>query len=150
MFRGWPMPWPGFSIIPRRHARWANVDAPRWLRTTSATSSSCTRSFTTKRSAEFQVKHPARFECRPMVAHTTFYRRFGKRTLDVVLSAAALLALSPLLLVIALAVRLFLGAPVLFRQRRTGKQRHSFTILKFRTMTDARDPHGELLSDSER
>jgi len=80
----------------------------------------------------------------------TFYRRVGKRTLDLVLCVSALILLLPLLLVVALMVRLFLGSPVLYRQRRSGIHRQSFTILKFRTMTDACDDCGELLPDSAR
>jgi lipopolysaccharide/colanic/teichoic acid biosynthesis glycosyltransferase len=81
---------------------------------------------------------------------TTFYRRRGKRLFDVAVSAAALVALAPLLLLLAVLVRCFLGRPVLFRQRRTGRDRRPFTILKFRTMTDARDPSGALLPDRQR
>src|ERR1051325_37230 len=78
------------------------------------------------------------------------YRRFGKRLLDIMLSATALLLLTPLLLILAVAVRLGLGSPVLFRQTRTGRGMKPFTILKFRTMTDARDAAGKLLPDSQR
>jgi len=80
----------------------------------------------------------------------TCYRRVGKRALDLVMSVSALILLSPLLLVVALMVRLFLGSPVLYRQSRSGIHRRGFTILKFRTMTDARDDRGELLPDSAR
>jgi lipopolysaccharide/colanic/teichoic acid biosynthesis glycosyltransferase len=85
-----------------------------------------------------------------MTTKKSLYGRWGKRVLDVVLSATALLLLSPLLLALALVVRVFLGSPVLFRQKRSGMLRQGFTILKFRTMTDARDERGELLSDSVR
>jgi lipopolysaccharide/colanic/teichoic acid biosynthesis glycosyltransferase len=84
-----------------------------------------------------------------MTRHT-HYRRWGKRALDITLSASAIIVLSPLLVLIAVVVRLFLGSPVLFRQRRSGMQQRTFTILKFRTMTDARDERGELRSDSDR
>ena len=56
----------------------------------------------------------------------------------------------PLLLVIALAVRLRMGSPVLFRQTRPGRGGRPFELLKFRTMTDRRGPDGELLPDAER
>src|SRR5947209_8318604 len=85
-----------------------------------------------------------------MTTRPTFYRRRGKRLLDLVLSATALVALAPLLLVLAALVRAFLGTPVLFRQQRSGLGRRPFQILKFRTMTDARDAAGALLPDSER
>jgi lipopolysaccharide/colanic/teichoic acid biosynthesis glycosyltransferase len=80
----------------------------------------------------------------------TFYHRHGKRLFDVVVSVLALVMLSPLLLVLAVLVRCLLGAPILFCQRRSGFGRRPFTILKFRTMTNARDAAGELLPDSER
>lgn len=83
-------------------------------------------------------------------APPSFYRRHGKRIVDVVLSATALLLLAPLLLVLALLVRCVLGAPILFRQVRTGKEMRAFTILKFRTMTDARDDSGALLPETLR
>jgi sugar transferase EpsL len=78
------------------------------------------------------------------------YRRFGKRLLDLILSIPALILLAPVLVVVALLVRLKLGCPVLFRQRRPGLHGRPFTLIKFRTMTDARDAHGELLPDAER
>jgi lipopolysaccharide/colanic/teichoic acid biosynthesis glycosyltransferase len=81
---------------------------------------------------------------------TTFYTRHGKRWLDVLAAACALLVLAPVLVLLALLVRIFLGAPVLFRQERTGLGRRRFTILKFRTMTDEPDAQGILLPDSQR
>lgn len=74
----------------------------------------------------------------------------GKRLFDLTVGGAAVLLLSPLLLAIALAVRLRLGAPVLFRQIRPGLHGRPFTLYKFRTMTDARDPSGRLAPDAER
>ena len=73
-----------------------------------------------------------------------------KRLFDFCSSAALLLALSPLVLVLCLLVRARLGAPVFFKQRRTGRYGRPFTILKFRTMTDARDEQGNLLPDERR
>jgi len=78
------------------------------------------------------------------------YQRFGKRAFDVILSGLALVVLSPVLLVIALLVRVFMGAPILFKQERTGKDEKPFYILKFKTMTDARDADGNLLPDEQR
>jgi sugar transferase EpsL len=86
----------------------------------------------------------------PMSMRQTFYRRRGKRLLDLVVSSMALVALSPVLLLLAALVRSFLGAPVLFRQRRSGVGLRRFMILKFRTMTEERDASGALLSDSQR
>lgn len=73
-----------------------------------------------------------------------------KRLFDILVAATALALLSPLLLVLALAVRVRLGSPILFRQVRPGRDARPFTILKFRTMTDARGPDGALLPDAER
>ena len=78
------------------------------------------------------------------------YEKYIKRPLDCVLAACALLLLSPVFAVIALLVRLKLGAPVIFHQERPGKDERIFNLCKFRTMTDARDEQGNLLPDSER
>ena len=78
------------------------------------------------------------------------YARFFKRPMDFLLSLIALIILSPLLLVIALLVRIKLGSPVLFKQRRPGKNEKIFTLYKFRSMTDEKDEQGNLLPDSER
>lgn len=73
-----------------------------------------------------------------------------KRFLDFVCALLGLIVLSPLLLVTAVIVRVKLGAPVLFRQQRPGRDGRPFELLKFRTMTGARDAGGELLPDHER
>jgi lipopolysaccharide/colanic/teichoic acid biosynthesis glycosyltransferase len=70
--------------------------------------------------------------------------------LDLLLAGALLLVLSPVLLLIGFLVYLRLGAPVLFQQRRPGFQAKPFVLLKFRTMTDARDDQGRLLPDEQR
>jgi lipopolysaccharide/colanic/teichoic acid biosynthesis glycosyltransferase len=73
-----------------------------------------------------------------------------KRFFDIVVSALLLAGLSPVLLIVALLVRTRLGSPVLFRQQRPGLDARPFTLVKFRTMTDARGPDGTLLPDAER
>lgn len=78
------------------------------------------------------------------------YRRFFKRFLDIVLSACALLVLSPVLLITAFLVRIKLGSPVIFCQARPGKDEKIFQLYKFRSMTDQRDPQGNLLPDEVR
>ncbi|MBO5093093.1 MAG: sugar transferase [Lachnospiraceae bacterium] len=78
------------------------------------------------------------------------YRRFIKRGLDLILSGAALIVLSPVFLTVALLVRIKLGSPVIFHQERPGYREKIFTLCKFRTMTDQRDENGELLPDAER
>lgn len=81
---------------------------------------------------------------------STFYRRWGKSALDRALAAAGLIALAPLVGGLAAAVRWKLGSPVFFRQERPGLHGEPFTMIKFRTMTDARDAHGNLLPDADR
>lgn len=78
------------------------------------------------------------------------YRKYIKRFLDIVLSACALIMLSPVLLVIAILVRVNLGNPVIFCQDRPGKNEKIFKLFKFRSMTDKRDKYGQLLPDSDR
>ncbi|KWW14061.1 sugar transferase [Peribacillus simplex] len=78
------------------------------------------------------------------------YRRFIKRAMDFVLSLLAIVILSPIFLTVALLVRVKLGGPVLFKQRRPGLNENIFIMYKFRTMTDERDEHGELLPDNIR
>ena len=75
---------------------------------------------------------------------------YPKRLFDLVVAAAALLILSPVIALVALAVRLRLGSPILFRQVRPGLGGKPFTLIKFRTMRDGRDPEGRLLGDAER
>lgn len=78
------------------------------------------------------------------------YERFIKRPQDFLLSLGALICFSPILLVTALLIRMKLGSPILFTQERPGKDEKIFKIYKFRTMTDAKDKNGRLLSDEER
>jgi len=73
-----------------------------------------------------------------------------KRLFDVTSSLAFLILLSPLLAGIAALARLLLGSPVFVRQLRPGLHGRPFTLLKFRTMTEARDPAGNLLPDEQR
>ena len=79
-----------------------------------------------------------------------FYEAYVKRLLDLVLSAVALLLLSPVILVVAILVRCNLGAPVIFCQERPGKDEEIFKLYKFRSMTDACDAYGQLLPDELR
>jgi lipopolysaccharide/colanic/teichoic acid biosynthesis glycosyltransferase len=73
-----------------------------------------------------------------------------KRAFDIVFSACWLVGFAPLLLVVAILVRLKLGSPVLFVQERPGLRAKPFRMVKFRTMTDERGPDGELLPDEQR
>jgi lipopolysaccharide/colanic/teichoic acid biosynthesis glycosyltransferase len=85
-----------------------------------------------------------------MQHRSSFYRRFGKQLFDVLVASLLLIVLSPILIGLALLVRVFLGNPILFCQTRSGYQQEPFTIWKFRTMTNARDAEGNLLPDSQR
>ncbi|MFC4322627.1 sugar transferase [Litchfieldia salsa] len=78
------------------------------------------------------------------------YKNLLKRSMDFILSLIAVIVLSPVLLIVAILVRVKLGSPVLFKQRRPGLNERVFMMYKFRTMTDQRDDNGELLPDSVR
>lgn len=78
------------------------------------------------------------------------YRHFFKRMIDFICSLIGLICLSPILLVLYVMIRVKLGAPVFFKQLRIGKDDRPFMMIKFRTMTDARDENGNLLPDTER
>lgn len=75
------------------------------------------------------------------------YRHFIKRILDIILSGLALLILSPIFIILAVMIRMKLGSPVLFKQKRPGKDEKIFMLYKFRTMTDECDENGKLLPD---
>ncbi|MCZ7552869.1 MAG: sugar transferase [Anaerolineae bacterium UTCFX2] len=74
----------------------------------------------------------------------------AKRVFDLLLTSLGLVLISPLLIALALLVRLKLGKPVIFRQQRPGYRGKPFWIYKFRTMNDLRDPDGNLLADEQR
>ncbi len=78
------------------------------------------------------------------------YEAYIKRPIDAFLSTAALIVLSPILVVVAILVRLKLGSPIFFTQERPGWDEKVFKLYKFRTMTDARDEEGNLLPDEDR
>jgi lipopolysaccharide/colanic/teichoic acid biosynthesis glycosyltransferase len=80
----------------------------------------------------------------------TFYRRIGKRVMDLGLVVPVLLVLTPLGVGLGALIRLKLGAPVLFRQPRPGRDGRVFELIKFRTMSNARGADGDLLPDEER
>ncbi|NLF50935.1 MAG: sugar transferase [Leptolinea sp.] len=75
---------------------------------------------------------------------------FPKRVFDLVLTIPGTILISPLLLVLAILVRLKLGSPILFRQVRPGYKGQLFTLNKFRSMTDQLAPDGSLLPDAQR
>ncbi|MFA6729963.1 MAG: sugar transferase [Candidatus Izemoplasmatales bacterium] len=85
-----------------------------------------------------------------IILNVVFYKQFFKRFYDITLSVLALIILGIPLLIVALMVKIKMGSPVLFRQRRIGKGNREFYMLKFRTMTEARDEKGVYLPDTER
>ena len=78
------------------------------------------------------------------------YRNYIKRIMDFICSLLALIILSPVLLIIALLVRIKLGSPVLFKQQRAGLHEKVFEMFKFRSMTNETDDNGKLLPDEIR
>ncbi|OLS02622.1 NeuD/PglB/VioB family sugar acetyltransferase [Tissierella creatinophila] len=78
------------------------------------------------------------------------YRRFFKRPIDFILSLIAIIILSPVYIITAILIRIKLGSPVLFKQKRPGLNGEIFWMYKFRTMTDKKNENGELLDDEFR
>ena len=74
----------------------------------------------------------------------------SKRLFDLILTILGLLIITPVLIVFAVLIRLRLGKPIFFQQKRPGYKNQLFTVYKFRSMTDARDEKGVLLPDEER
>lgn len=79
-----------------------------------------------------------------------FYAEHLKRALDILCALAAMIVFGWLYVILALLVRVKLGSPVIFKQRRPGKDERIFCLYKFRTMTDARDENGKLLPNEDR
>lgn len=78
------------------------------------------------------------------------YKHFFKRLLDIIYSLGFILCFWWLYIIVAILVKKKLGSPVLFKQQRPGLNGKVFTMYKFRSMTDAKDKDGKLLSDEER
>lgn len=78
------------------------------------------------------------------------YKKYVKRFLDIIISLCGLIILSPIILIVAILVRIKLGSPVIFKQDRPGKNEKIFKLYKFRSMSDKKDENGKLLPDSER
>lgn len=78
------------------------------------------------------------------------YEKYIKRPQDFLCSLLAIIILSPVMLIVAILVRTKLGFPIIFKQKRPGKDAKIFNLYKFRTMTDEKDENGELLPDEER
>jgi lipopolysaccharide/colanic/teichoic acid biosynthesis glycosyltransferase len=80
----------------------------------------------------------------------SMWRRRVKRMLDLLIALVALIVLAPVIGIVMVVIRLVMGSPVIFRQRRAGMFGRPFDMLKFRTMSDARDDQGQLLPDEQR
>lgn len=78
------------------------------------------------------------------------YKKYYKRWLDIILSGIAVILLIPIYLITAILVKVRIGSPILYCQKRPGKYGKIFTLYKFRTMTNERDENGKLLPDSKR
>ncbi|OED59296.1 sugar transferase [Acholeplasma laidlawii] len=85
-----------------------------------------------------------------MKRRKTFYELIIKRPMDFILSLIAIIVLLPVIIIVAILVRIKLGGPVLFTQNRPGKNEKIFKLYKFRTMTSAKDKDGKLLPDEVR
>lgn len=86
----------------------------------------------------------------PRKSNSNIYERYIKRIMDFVLAVCETFVLFPVLLILALLVRIKIGTPIIFKQVRPGLNEELFTLYKFRTMTDERDEDGNLLPDSVR
>lgn len=86
----------------------------------------------------------------PVKPRVSFYSKYGKRALDILLSGGALLVTAPINLVLAVCTYFDVGRPIIFKQQRTGKDDEPFTIIKFRNMTNDTDANGELLPAKDR
>lgn len=81
---------------------------------------------------------------------TGLYQKYLKRVFDIVFSIIALVILLPLFVVVAFLIRIKLGSPIIFKQKRPGLNAKCFTLYKFRTMTDEKDCNDKLLPDEDR
>jgi len=80
----------------------------------------------------------------------SLYKKFFKRLIDILVSSSALILLSPIFLLLIIIIKIKLGSPVFFSQKRPGKNGKIFKMYKFRSMTDEKDQNGNLLPDNER
>ncbi|EJT6171570.1 sugar transferase [Clostridium perfringens] len=78
------------------------------------------------------------------------YKNYLKRVLDVIFASVGIIVFFPIYILVAVMVRINLGSPIIFKQKRPGKDEKIFTMYKFRSMSDQKDKNGNLLSDKER
>jgi len=98
------------------------------------------------------MKNETRLNIRPSLnpAKCGVYKRYIKWPMDFILSLFAIIILSPIFLIVAVLVKVKIGSPVIFKQKRPGLNEKIFTLYKFKTMTDEKDENGELASDEIR
>lgn len=89
-------------------------------------------------------------KCQSVEPSHSFYARYVKRIIDIVVSGLALIVTSPINLFLLVGTYFDVGIPVLFKQHRVGKDGKQFTVIKFRNMTNDTDEHGELLPAAQR
>jgi undecaprenyl phosphate N,N'-diacetylbacillosamine 1-phosphate transferase len=102
---------------------------------------------------DIEMQNENRRNIRPSLRRSSnggFYIIYGKRLMDFVLSLVAIIVLSPIFLGVALAIRVKLGSPVIFKQKRPGLNEKIFVMYKFRSMTDEKDENVEMLPDCVR
>lgn len=87
---------------------------------------------------------------RPVIPKESFYTKYGKRLIDIVVSFVALVVTLPINLILAICTYFDVGKPIIFMQERVGKDETPFTIIKFRNMTNATDEDGNLLPPAQR
>ncbi len=80
----------------------------------------------------------------------TVYTRFGKRLCDMIIALPCVIVLSPIYIILSLAVLIQMGRPILYKQTRVGKNGRTFEMFKFRSMNNNRDEKGELLPPNQR
>lgn len=86
----------------------------------------------------------------PVNVKESFYMKYVKRCFDVLVSIVMLVVTLPINMILAVATYFDVGTPILFRQTRVGKNGKTFTLIKFRNMTNETDENGELLPEEQR
>ena len=86
----------------------------------------------------------------PVCPRRSFYTEYGKRIIDLILSGCALIVTAPINLVLAICTFFDVGRPIFFRQERPGKDGKTFSVIKFRNMTNEKDANGTLLPAKDR
>lgn len=97
-----------------------------------------------------QIERDNHYSARTKSSYRNIYAKHLKSAIEFFISACAIAILFPLLLVVAILVKIKLGSPVIFKQKRCGKDGKIFVLYKFRSMTNDKDENGKLLSDMER